>query len=324
MGDNAALKRSNDYQTPSGRRFSLVKRTEIARHNISRAGGVPTIEHPTEYLVDACLLVAIAVLFYFDFVFIIKTAFLFGAAGIWCFAHFDRIVFYCYKVGKFVHHKSKLQRMPRRIFLIRHGQSEGNVDHNIYAKKPDNKIELTTKGVSQAKNAGKVLREMIGDETVRFFVSPYRRAQQTYHNIAESFDDNQCTYREEPRLREQDWGNFQDPDQVLKCREERRKFGSFYYRLPNGESGSDVYDRVTSFWSTIIREFKYKNCLENFVMVSHGITLRLFLMRYFKWTVDEMQATWNLENCQILVMRLQDGKYVLETPLKRDPVHKNL
>jgi len=83
---------------------------------------------------------------------------------------------------------------------------------------------------------------------------------------------------------------------------DRNLFGSFYYRFQDGESGSDVYDRITSFWSSLYREWKYSDCLENFVLVSHGITLRIFLMRYFKWTVREYHALWNLENCQIVIL----------------------
>ena len=32
---------------------------------------------------------------------------------------------------------------------------------------------------------------------------------------------------------------------------ERKAFGRFYYRFPNGEAGFDVYSRVTSFISTV-------------------------------------------------------------------------
>jgi broad specificity phosphatase PhoE len=40
---------------------------------------------------------------------------------------------------------------------------------------------------------------------------------------------------------------------VSQCTEERQKFGRFYYRLPNGEAGTDVFDRVSDFWSTLLR-----------------------------------------------------------------------
>ena len=33
--------------------------------------------------------------------------------------------------------------MPRRIFLVRHGQSIANLDPNVYATVPDNKIPLS-------------------------------------------------------------------------------------------------------------------------------------------------------------------------------------
>jgi broad specificity phosphatase PhoE len=125
-----------------------------------------------------------------------------------------------------------------------------------------------------------------------------------------------------PRLREQDWGNLQDIEAIRRSTQERRAFGSFYYRFANGESGADVYDRVDSFWSAINREMKFHGCLENFVIVSHGITIRLLLMRYFKWTVDEFHLLWNFENCQMAVLQLQpDGKYSLMEPLQRNPVN---
>ena len=52
---------------------------------------------------------------------------------------------------------------------------------------------------------------------VRFFVSPYRRSYQTFEHIVEGAElqPHMYTFREEPRLREQDWGNFQVPHKVL-------------------------------------------------------------------------------------------------------------
>jgi len=105
---------------------------------------------------------------------------------------------------------------------------------------------------------------------------------------------------------------------LKKCLTERKVFGSFYYRFPNGESGADVYDRVTDFWTTLNREWKYENCLENFVIVSHGITCRLLLMRYFKWSVEEFHQLYNFENCQMAILQLQpNGRYTLISKLKR-------
>jgi len=47
-----------------------------------------------------------------------------------------------------------LLNAPKRIILVRHGQSEGNVSRGRYSEVPDNKIELTPKGHEQAEAAG--------------------------------------------------------------------------------------------------------------------------------------------------------------------------
>jgi broad specificity phosphatase PhoE len=50
--------------------------------------------------------------------------------------------------------------------------------------------------------------------------------------------------REEPRMREQDFGNLQD-DRMPVTKKLRNAYGRFFFRFPDGESAADVYDRVT-------------------------------------------------------------------------------
>lgn len=42
--------------------------------------------------------------------------------------------------------------------------------------------------------------------------------------------------------------------QVLDAKSERSKFGRFFYRFPSGEAGLDVYNRVSSFIPTMVRD----------------------------------------------------------------------
>jgi broad specificity phosphatase PhoE len=194
---------------------------------------------------------------------------------------------------------------------------QANVQEGILATLPDNKVPLTARGIDQAMAAGAKLRELVGHETLRFFVSPYMRTMMTYDHIRKSFDPERYVMRQEPRLREQDFGNFQNADDMNRCRVERQEFGSFYYRFPQGESGADVYDRVSTFIETMHREFLKPTCGQNFVLVSHGLTARLFLMRYFHWEVEKFHRLWNLQNCQIVVCELNDhNTYSLVTPLR--------
>lgn len=101
---------------------------------------------------------------------------------------------------------------PRRIILVRHGQSEGNVDESVYTMVPDPKIKLTPKGWEQSEKCGKRIREMIerdgaDDWKVYFYVSPYLRTLETLRGLGRAFDLGRVAgVREEPRLREQDFG----------------------------------------------------------------------------------------------------------------------
>ena len=92
---------------------------------------------------------------------------------------------------------------PKRIILIRHGESEANIDKAVHAQKPDYTMELTAKGVSQAESAGKELKTLLGNESAFFYVSPYWRTRSTFEQIAKNFDHEKIGFGEEPRLREQ-------------------------------------------------------------------------------------------------------------------------
>ena len=101
---------------------------------------------------------------------------------------------------------------PERIILVRHGQSLGNTDKVYFSNVPDSQIELTARGYAQAAVAGLKIRRLVGNETVRFFHSPYLRTRQTLVAILKAFADRSVLVSSEPRLREQDFGNFQDPE----------------------------------------------------------------------------------------------------------------
>lgn len=62
---------------------------------------------------------------------------------------------------------------------------------------------------------------------------------------------------------------------------ERLRFGRFWYRFPHGESGADVYDRMTIFEDHMIRDINAGRFSNNtsLVLVTHGLALRIFLMR---------------------------------------------
>lgn len=88
----------------------------------------------------------------------------------------------------------RLGNLPKRIILVRHGESEGNIDVTAYTRIPDRRIQLTPEGMRQAEEAGlRVLQVADGavgcgeeaseegatPESFFVYVSPYDRSKQT-------------------------------------------------------------------------------------------------------------------------------------------------
>ena len=218
---------------------------------------------------------------------------------------------------------------PQVIYLIRHGESEGNVNEGIYKHIPDWKINLTEKGIQQAKEAGNILRNEIEKLwsdycwsyplKVKIYCSPLYRTRQTAAelNFMQLLTAKQDIY-EDPRIREQEWGNYAEDHFISKIAKERKKFGSFYYRMPNGESGADVFDRVTTFIDTMHRDFEKPDFPMTSIVVSHGLTIKAFLMRWFHWQAEDFDLYKTPKNCEILKMVInKNNKYDLVTPLRR-------
>ena len=205
---------------------------------------------------------------------------------------------------------------PRRIVLLRHGESEGNNDDSVYERVPDHALALTERGQQQARDAGKRLREQLGDEGVSVYVSPYRRTHQTL--TALGLDSSLTRVREEPRLREQDWGNWQDRQDVRDQKAYRDAYGHFFYRFAQGESGADVYDRVGAFLESLWRSFENPDHPPNVLLVTHGLTMRLFCMRWLHWSVAEFESLSNPDNGEARALLLErDGRYHLDRPFER-------
>ena len=230
--------------------------------------------------------------------------------------------------------------LPRRIILVRHGESQvrtrrrtrvpgrspntlwltlrraravrqGNLDENMYCRVPDPEISLTEKGHQQAADVGERIRRLIEQEQAPgsyglfVYTSPYRRTKQTCADIVAQFP-RECVLgvREEPQLREQDFGNFQDAVSKQREKAERNAYGRFFYRFPHGESGSDVYDRLTLFEDHLVRDIDAGRFPEsaNVVIVTHGLALRIFLARWLHWTVAEYESVYNPPNCVPVVL----------------------
>jgi len=112
-------------------------------------------------------------------------------------------------------------RFPKRIILLRHGESLGNVDESLYGEIPDWKIPLTRRGEKQSLKAATDLYALTKDEVIFCYCSPYTRTKETWkimsQHLAEQGDVTLIGTREEPRIAEQQFGNFQSEWYLSMC-----------------------------------------------------------------------------------------------------------
>ncbi|KAL9633623.1 MAG: hypothetical protein Q9164_004587 [Protoblastenia rupestris] len=224
-------------------------------------------------------------------------------------------------------------RSPDRaqlIILIRHAQSEGNKNRDIHQTIPDHRVKLTPDGWKQAEEAGLKLRSLLlPSDTLHFFTSPYRRTRETTEGILNSLTSSSPTpspfprhtikVYEEPRLREQDFGNFQpNSAEMARMWQERADYGHFFYRIPNGESAADAYDRVSGFNESLWRSFGEEDFASVCVLVTHGLMTRVFLMKWYHFSVEYFEDLRNVNHCEFVVMKLNEGsgKYILQNQLR--------
>ncbi len=202
-----------------------------------------------------------------------------------------------------------------RIILLRHAESLGNVDELAYTRTPDHALPLTPRGEVQARKTGQTIRDLL-DEPAAAYVSPYVRAVRTLALL--DLDDRLERVVPEPRLREQDWGNLQDPVEQEIQKRKRHEFGHFFYRLEHGESGADVDDRVASVLNNLeLRIAKDDGHPNTVLVVSHGLTMRLLCRRLFAWSIDLFESLSNPEHCALRVLTHRDGRWSLDRPFEQ-------
>ncbi|XP_006361883.1 phosphoglycerate mutase-like protein AT74 isoform X1 [Solanum tuberosum] len=209
--------------------------------------------------------------------------------------------------------------LPKRIILVRHGESSGNADRNVRGTTPTHKFELTEKGIEQAKQTGIRIKKLISENDnnwkVFFYVSPLERTRKTLREIGGSFPTRRVMgVKEEPRLRDLNFGNYHDPASIGKIQKERFTYGRFYYRVPGGETGAEVYDRISGYIECLRRDIEMKKfvchdpCQEtNIIIITHGLSSRIFLMKWFDWTVEQFEVLNRMRTGEFQVLQLGHG-----------------
>jgi broad specificity phosphatase PhoE len=190
---------------------------------------------------------------------------------------------------------------PRTLWLVRHGQSAGNVARDaaeaaglpvIDIAERDIDTPLSELGRRQARALGHWFGELppAGRPQV-VLCSPYVRARQTAQLLVEGahFAPDSLRLRVDERLREKEFGildrltHFGIRQKYPELGEQRAHVGKFYFRPPGGESWCDVILRLRSLLEMVTREHGDKRVL----VVGHQVIVNC--MRYLIECMDEAQ-----------------------------------
>jgi broad specificity phosphatase PhoE len=182
------------------------------------------------------------------------------------------------------------------IKLVRHGQSRANVGEVDAKDVGDHTIGLTERGEAQARAVGQQLGAgFVKDALV--YCSPYTRTRQTLRHILAGAGCEDARVFEDPRLREVEHGYAEWEAQQTR----RRTHGWFYYRFEGGESPADCFDRTSSFLESLMRQVERKGA-QRVLIVSHGLTIRCFAMRFLHLTVEQFDELANPDNCEVITL----------------------
>lgn len=206
---------------------------------------------------------------------------------------------------------------PAVLWIVRHGQSAGNVARDlahasgaleIDLEIRDVDVPLSDLGREQATSLGKWFGKQSEQPEV-LLASPYLRARQT----AEIFRDaggcepDECICVDE-RLREKEFGILDglttsgvaqlQPEQA----EFRRLLGKFYHRPPGGESWCDVIFRLRSLLDTISLHYGERRVM----IIAHQVVvlcLRYVIENLSEEEILAIDRQGDVGNCAVTAYR---------------------
>ncbi len=238
------------------------------------------------------------------------------------------------------------QRWPDTLWIVRHGESAGNVARAAAIAASADRILLTARdvdvtlsplGEDQARALGRWFArgEAHGRPDV-LLSSPYVRARDT----ARLFRDTGGCDADEPicldeRLREKEFGIIDglttsgiaalQPEQAAL----RTLLGKFYHRPPGGESWCDVIFRLRAVIDTIALHYRGRRVM----IVAHQVVVLCLRYVIENLTEDDVLAidrAGNVANCSVTEYRFDPGagkdgglrlvRYNATAPVDESPV----
>lgn len=220
---------------------------------------------------------------------------------------------------------------PRTLWIVRHGQSAGNVARDAAEAQGLARIDIAFRdidtplsdlGIAQSVALGEWFGRIERDEQPEIVLaSPYVRAAQTARHVAEHLPGT--TLRFDERLREKEFGILDRltrhgiAEKHPELAEQRAHVGKFYFRPPGGESWCDVILRLRSLVEMVTREYAARRVL----VVAHQVIvncLRYLLEKLDEQRILEIDRQGDVPNCAVTSYRADvdaDGRPTLALQL---------
>ena len=154
----------------------------------------------------------------------------------------------------------------KKIVLIRHGKA-------AMAGK-DHERELDEDGIIQASSLKNKLIEL-GLNNAKIYTSPFKRAIQTIKPFAEA--NKNVTISEQKELEEI---HMPKDDKLTKHQIIEKMWEDESFKVGNGISHSDHFNKIKPFLNEVFEKFKSKN--EDIIVITHGVLIGIILKFFFK------------------------------------------
>ena len=224
-----------------------------------------------------------------------------------------------------------------KLVLIRHGESAWNLENRFTGWKD---VDLSPKGIEEAKAAGKILKEMNLVFDVAY-TSYLKRAIKTLNIVLEEMDELYIPVYKSWRLNERHYGALQGLNKAETAKKYgdeqvriwRRSFDiappsidkdSEYYpksdrryadlpdsEIPLGESLKDTIARVLPYWHSDISKSLQEG--KNVIVAAHGNSLRA-LIKYLLNISNEDILNLNLVTGKPMVFEIDKDLKVISAP----------
>ena len=171
------------------------------------------------------------------------------------------------------------------LFLIRHGQTEFNVQRRLQGRMDS---PLTALGVEQARRMGRVLKTFAEEpERWTMVCSPLGRTQRTAEIVCETIGLG-CQIETDDRLMEIDVGDWEglNGEEIEAARPGAREAAGWLLDAPGGETWETASARVASW----LAEHEEQDDRRRLV-VSHGITGRILRALYAGEAAEQLWTT---------------------------------